>query len=198
MHTEAKPLKPGPMAPPKVVKRSSAGSSAAESDIAIQRPVPKLQNGKGMIPPPPTKTEVTISATAPTLSVTQEQLATSSPSALKETPVDKSTQNTEPDSSTSSTLATSGPQSTSTSSSVNYKSSGKTGNESLETDQKSSTTSIIPVSMSLSLGNVSSGSSEKLVANESPNPAVSPKCLRPQRKIEDVTTVKRQPKTGWL
>lgn len=26
----------------------------------------------------------------------------------------------------------------------------------------------------------------------------SPSCLRPYRKVEDVTTVKRQPKSGWL
>lgn len=33
--------------------------------------------------------------------------------------------------------------------------------------------------------------------NESIKPT-SPSCLRPYRKVEDVTTVKRQPKSGWL
>lgn len=33
--------------------------------------------------------------------------------------------------------------------------------------------------------------------SESTKP-ISPSCLRPYRKVEDVTTVKRQPKTGWL
>lgn len=41
--------------------------------------------------------------------------------------------------------------------------------------------------------------SETLTPNEmesiKPN---SPSCLRPYRKVEDVTTVKRQPKSGWL
>lgn len=33
--------------------------------------------------------------------------------------------------------------------------------------------------------------------SESTKPT-SPSCLRPYRKVEDVTTVKRQPKSGWL
>lgn len=48
------------------------------------------------------------------------------------------------------------------------------------------------------------GSLEKLVPN-SPSPPTtvprttpSPVCLRPVRRIEDVTTIKRQPKSGWL
>lgn len=38
-----------------------------------------------------------------------------------------------------------------------------------------------------------------LTPNESESiKPTSPSCLRPYRKVEDVTTVKRQPKTGWL
>lgn len=47
----------------------------------------------------------------------------------------------------------------------------------------------------------SSGSLEKLVPSSSPpsqRATPSPSCLRPIRRIEDVTTIKRQPKTGWL
>lgn len=41
--------------------------------------------------------------------------------------------------------------------------------------------------------------SEKLNLNDSESmKSTSPSCLRPYRKVEDVTTVKRQPKTGWL
>lgn len=193
------------MAPPKVVKRSSAGcSTATDSDIAIQRPVAKLQNGKGMIPAPPTKTEGTLSATVPTLSVTQEPLAPhSSSSETKEitSSTEKSTQKLEPESSTSVTLPTTAAQPSSATSSLESKS----GTASLANARKSSVTltasnplTVKDAPPNLSLGNILSGSSEKLVTNESPKPAASPQCLRPQRKIDDVTTVKRQPKTGWL
>lgn len=43
------------------------------------------------------------------------------------------------------------------------------------------------------------GHSESATKNEiESNKQPSPSCLRPYRKVEDVTTVKRQPKTGWL
>lgn len=41
-------------------------------------------------------------------------------------------------------------------------------------------------------------SSDACVATINPSPQPSPSCLRPYRKLEDVTTVKRHPKTGWL
>lgn len=47
------------------------------------------------------------------------------------------------------------------------------------------------------------GSSESLVKSTEPSlqanqAAASPPGLRPTRKVNDVTTMKRQPKTGWL
>lgn len=43
------------------------------------------------------------------------------------------------------------------------------------------------------------GFSEKLTSNDSESmKPTSPSCLRPYRKVDDVTTVKRQPKSGWL
>lgn len=46
---------------------------------------------------------------------------------------------------------------------------------------------------------LSSGHSDTLSPNESESSKpTSPSCLRPYRKVEDVTTVKRQPKSGWL
>lgn len=40
---------------------------------------------------------------------------------------------------------------------------------------------------------------ETLTPNEADSSKpTSPSCLRPYRKVEDVTTVKRQPKSGWL
>lgn len=54
----------------------------------------------------------------------------------------------------------------------------------------------------------STGSTDKLVptspspsgsaAAAAPRTTPSPACLRPVRRIEDVTTIKRQPKSGWL
>ena len=50
----------------------------------------------------------------------------------------------------------------------------------------------------------STGSLEKLVPNSpspsgaNPRTATSPACLRPIRRIDDVMTIKRQPKSGWL
>lgn len=46
---------------------------------------------------------------------------------------------------------------------------------------------------------LTSGHSDTLSPNESESiKPTSPSCLRPYRKVEDVTTVKRQPKSGWL
>lgn len=60
-------------------------------------------------------------------------------------------------------------------------------------------------SPTLSKGTASNllGSQENLVLTSDPSAdankaASSPPCLRPIRKIEDVKTIKRQPKTGWL
>lgn len=45
----------------------------------------------------------------------------------------------------------------------------------------------------------STGLSEPKTTSEfEANKQSSPSCLRPYRKVEDVTTVKRQPKSGWL
>ncbi|KAG4074110.1 hypothetical protein HA402_014315 [Bradysia odoriphaga] len=45
----------------------------------------------------------------------------------------------------------------------------------------------------------SSGYSEPVTKSDiESNKQTSPSCLRPYRKVEDVTTVKRQPKSGWL
>lgn len=60
------------------------------------------------------------------------------------------------------------------------------------------------IAMESGRGN-NAGSQEKLVPS-SPSPSgdtatrmtPSPACLRPIRRIEDVTTIKRQPKSGWL
>lgn len=63
------------------------------------------------------------------------------------------------------------------------------------------------MTITMETGGSTSGSMEKLVST-SPSPSTSgtggpratpsPACLRPIRRIEDVTTIKRQPKSGWL
>lgn len=74
--------------------------------------------------------------------------------------------------------------------------------------QKERSTSPVPITIS-SFDNMpqspeSSGSSENLVKSEEPsldaNKAATspPHNLRPSRKVNEVTTIKRQPKTGWL
>uniref|UniRef100_A0A182S8G8 Uncharacterized protein n=1 Tax=Anopheles maculatus TaxID=74869 RepID=A0A182S8G8_9DIPT len=50
----------------------------------------------------------------------------------------------------------------------------------------------------------SGGSKESLIVGggdasaDAARAASSPPCLRPYRKVDDVTTIKRQPKSGWL
>lgn len=68
----------------------------------------------------------------------------------------------------------------------------------IEIPRSASVISNSPEQSPISLKSIPSGSSEKLVIAESKKGATSPVCLRPYRKIDDVTTVKRQPKTGWL
>lgn len=61
------------------------------------------------------------------------------------------------------------------------------------------------LTITMDAGGGSTGSLEKLVPGSGGEPglesfkaATSPPCLRPVRRIEDVTTIKRQPKSGWL
>lgn len=56
----------------------------------------------------------------------------------------------------------------------------------------------------ISIDNESAGvsetysSTENLVPKEEPQSSEDAKLLRPQKKVQDVSTIKRQPKTGWL
>lgn len=56
------------------------------------------------------------------------------------------------------------------------------------------------MTITMESGGGSNSSLEKLVSSPGATPRTtpSPACLRPVRRIEDVTTIKRQPKTGWL
>lgn len=62
---------------------------------------------------------------------------------------------------------------------------------------------IVQPSTIITVDAVTSDSTEQLITSKDPcsdinKAASSPPCLRPGRKIEDVKTIKRQPKTGWL
>lgn len=61
---------------------------------------------------------------------------------------------------------------------------------------------IIPTTV-ITVDAVTSDSTEQLISSKEPGQdankaASSPPCLRPARKVEDVKTIKRQPKSGWL
>lgn len=168
---DASPMKSrATTSPPKVVKRKAPAPATAE----IARPVSaKPQPGQGMIPPPPSKADVA-PASVPTISTIPP-----SPAPIRsETPKKTS----RPPSPAPSKAAVAMP--------VVPKPVGPT-----ESPKSAK---------SLTLDSSVSGSTEQLIQSPkgssvdvSKAPA-SPACLRPIRKVEDVTTIKRQPKTGWL
>ena len=202
--SENAPLKQSPASPVKVIKRKAPRIA---EDISVSRPsVSKVSGVQGMIPPPPGKDDVkplqipVLSTTPATpllpmkpsmkLSETFFDSNESSPTnsgkeiisqPLKEilSQLPKEVPSQSPIEILSQPLKEAPPQTPREES--NYK-------------EPSS-----PVMIAVS-SPTSCSSTEKLVINEAVEnkPATSPICLRPQNKIEDVKTIKRQAKTGWL
>lgn len=160
--------------PPKVVKRRAPAPVNGTSDMAISRPVVnKIDQSKGMIPPPPLKIQTStlsgIGAHPPSPKKNVERPASprpASPRPASPRPVSPSPRKSPtppPPKPLDSINSSYGPQSM----------------ESL------------------------TSSSESLVKSSEPSTqanlaASSPPALCPGRKVTDVTTIRRQPKTGWL
>lgn len=175
---------------PKVVKRKAPSNPTAgstEMDIAISRPVvPKPVSGQGLIPPPPNAEKLTenqsgqVKSEIKTTCFTNKTTTniTDMPTVPK---IDHQKVVTIPPGSFSD-QCTSGPE-------ILMSSFKTEGSENLIQIEKSGRSRSRSPSLTPSLN---------LTPSPTPSPAPSPKCLRPYRKIDDVTTVKRQPKTGWL
>lgn len=164
--------------PPKVVKRK-----APVPTDAIQRPVaPKPTTNQGMIPPPPSKAD---EPSVPCLNIPILSTTPATPLLMKkEEPISFSD--------VAPPLPSTPPPAI---------------EEPIVTQPKlSPKSSPEPVEPTVCVGidaTANDTSTEQLIS--SPNHAIdankaasSPICLRPYRKIEDVKTVKRQPKSGWL
>lgn len=178
---------------PKVVKRRAPAPINDGADISISRPIVNRVDGKGMIPPPPIKLPA---PPAPT------STATSAVAAIG------STASTAGTSSISSSMAT-----TSKPEPFVRPISPKPGDRRPSTSASPRKSTPTPPPKPLESINSSfapqsmesiTGSSESLVKSTEPSSeanqaaASPPSTLRVQRKVTDVTTIKRQPKTGWL
>lgn len=162
--------------PPKVVKRK-----APVPTDAIQRPVAhKPAANQGMIPPPPSKTD---EPSVPCLNI---PILSTTPA----TPLPKKKEEPSITSDVAPPLPTTPPPEIEEPITTQPKPLPKSSPE--------------PVEPTICVGiDATNSSTEQLIS--SPNHAIdankaasSPICLRPYRKIEDVKTVKRQPKSGWL
>lgn len=179
LETDSKqePLKPSPGSPVKVIKRKAP----APQDISVSRPTAAKPQatGQGMIPPPPSK-EIARIMQIPVLSTTP-------PTPLPaQRPLEKKELNADAISDTSSIAEVkeveeeTPPPLPITSPPAPLK--------------RSSVPAMIATSSSMS-----ACSTEKLIPDAETKPAPpSPMTLRPVNKVEDVKTIKRQPKTGWL
>lgn len=173
-----RPITPTSIGSTKVMKRKAPApikSTDQAADIAISRPVPsKIDGKKGMIPPPPNneKKDTTSSNSAETSFSTHPVRASLTPrsaSPVLPSPVHSKKQTSPP----------------------------------IPAQQINFALPVLNVTMAASLESVTSDSSENLIpmkeskdkskAVGSPTPA-----LRPPIKVAEVTTIKRQPKTGWL
>lgn len=161
---------------PKIVKRRAPAPIGDGPDISISRPVAtKMDHSKGMIPPPPLKISMNQMASTSGISSKPESVVvrSSSPNQLEQR---------------ASTPRPASP--------ISRKSPTPPPPKPLS----SINSSFAPQS----LDSITS-SSESLVKSSEPSSeanqaAASPPTLRPTttRKVTDVTTIKRQPKTGWL
>lgn len=173
-----RPTSPTPTqtGPAKVVKRkapSPSASSEAVTDIAISRPVPmKVDSRQGMIPPPPPieKKDTTSSNSA-------ETSFTMPPRRVSLTPKPPSPVLPSPVHMRKQSIA---PIPTQQSMQCVPAPTVAMGIESPTTDSSENLLQI-------------KGSPQRASGMESPLAT-----LRPQRKVTEVTTIKRQPKTGWL
>lgn len=178
---EISPLKQGAGSPIKVIKRKAPKPS---EDIAVSRPAaPKIPTVQGMIPPPPGKEEakpmqipiLSTTPATPLLPLKPFSIATET-TFKNEEPVKPQIEHEReviPEPNKEETIA--------------------------EPPAEPSSAVMIAVSSS---SPTSCSSTEKLMTCDDivveSKPANSPVCLRAGNKIEDVKTIKRQTKAGWL
>lgn len=166
----------------KVVKRRAPAPASGNdgADISISRPVvTRVDQSKGMIPPPPIKLPAPPAPTPTGAASSVSSMATTSNLEPFARPVSPKPGDRRPSA------------------------SGASPRKSTPTPPppkplESMNSSFTPQSMESI-----TGSSESLVKTTEPSleanqAAASPPSLRVPRKVADVSTIKRQPKTGWL
>lgn len=184
----------------KVIKRK-APKPEVNQDIAVSRPaVARVRSSQGMIPPPPAKDEfkpmqIPILSTTPatplflqkTLCFTSD--ATSDSNSIVSEVVKVEIKETEKEKeeiiSTSAELKSEPPTEV------------KVESKDEETSAEAKIDPPTPAMIATSSSQITCKSTELLIPNVKQPPS-SPACLRPGKKVEDVKTIKRQPKAGWL
>ncbi|XP_028178532.1 transient-receptor-potential-like protein [Ostrinia furnacalis] len=186
---EPSPLKakrvPGESSPPKVIKRKppvppaqsddQASEAPADSkpaeDIAVARPVaPEIKPAEGAIPPPPPAKPK--APAAPTMEVTPSTPPVHAPPKSPTPPPPKSPSPTPPKPPTPPKSPSPTPR--------------------VASPQPSISAVAPPAPPSPPKRLSSTSSTEQLI------PPASPEPLRGAKKLDDIKTIKRQPKTGWL
>lgn len=215
------PLKPSAGSPVKVIKRK-APSPKSDLDISVSRPAPlRIQINQGMLPPPPSKDEQkpmqipTLSTTPATPVMPQKPYKSISGESLTSSAAESSNIALLSNSNESAAITVASTSDPGKIPQEEFKAEDLAEKESLKQridetvtqkpfedfkqeladPQPSSPAAMIAVGAS-----VSYRSTEKLVPCEekAENRSPSPMCLRPANKIEDVKTIKRQQKQGWL
>uniref|UniRef100_A0A182RLY7 ANK_REP_REGION domain-containing protein n=1 Tax=Anopheles funestus TaxID=62324 RepID=A0A182RLY7_ANOFN len=182
---DPEPLVSGVNSPPKVVKRKAPAPvpTSTGDDIAVARPVAvKPQPGQGMLPPPPSKDDAAVTI-IPTFSTTPATPLPSHKVVAAPRP---------PSPSVPPPKVASPPPTIASPPLVPLIKTELMDDPEPETKSTGKSTTI------------GSGSKESLIVGggdasaDAARAASSPPCLRPYRKVDDVTTIKRQPKSGWL
>lgn len=219
------PLKQSAGSPVKVIKRK-APSPKSGQDISVSRPAPlRIQINQGMLPPPPSKDEQkpmqipTLSTTPatpvmplkPYKSISGESKGESLTSSAAESSIIASPLNSN-ESAVITVVGTSDPgkipqeefkaEDLAEKVSLNQRIDEPLTQKPFE-DFKQELADPPPSSAAAMIAfgaSISYKSTEKLVPCEekAANRSSSPICLRPANKIEDVKTIKRQKKQGWL
>lgn len=185
------PLQKGSESPVKVIKRK-APPPKPDQDISVSRPAAlRIQTNQGWIPPPPSKDEVkplqipTFSTTPATPLPTQKPMA-------KDTAISSEKEDfvTKERDVCAKELPTQPPPTTT---------QRKEEEIAVKADSPGSKDDISSSTVIAVGSEATNSSTEKLLTTSAAKAAPpSPMCLRPGKKIEDVKTIQRQPKAGWL
>lgn len=198
------PLKHGGGSPVKVIKRK-APAPLPNLDIAVSRPAaPMIPSNQGLIPPPPPKeakpVQIPILSTTPATPLLPQKAI----SATGEINFDATggeymrVASPEPPENDESEMKIVTDVEKSGEASESPGTSGTPGIIRAASDVTSKPLTSLP-SMIAASSPATYSSTEQLMANSSSNAlTASPVCLRIGNKVEDVKTIKRQTKAGWL